>query len=263
MATSFQFNYFVRVLSKFEETFEAFCNEIFETCKVQTIGSFKSFHINHKTLWLIPYSLYQELPPAEYGDIFIYQDQWIRRNAQVKNRLISLAGNTLKINARSCTIVKINKPLVNDFLEAHHVLGSCQHKFAFGLFFKEELVAVASFSSPLVMNDGAVPYCSYEILRYANIGNYTVVGGISKLINHFIKLKNPAHLMSYTDNDWGIANSYQRIGFHKKENSKPMYFWVNPKTNMRTYRKPEENIESFIIGMNRGNTKWILDLRQW
>lgn len=137
------------MISEFEETFNAFWNTNFHDHKMEEIGSFKTFQLYNKLLWLIPYPLYNSLPPAECSDIFIYQDQWLGRNIQVKNRLISLAGNTHKINARSCTITKVNKPIVNAFLLANHVLGSCQFKSAFGLYFKDELVAVASFSSQI------------------------------------------------------------------------------------------------------------------
>ncbi len=250
------------MICEFEKTFNAFWKSYFHPIKMEEAGSFTTYQINNKRFWLIPYTQYQNLPKSNYNDVFIYQDQWLERNTQVKNRLISLAGNTHKINARSCKITKVNKPIANDFFNAHHVLGSCQFKNAFGLYFKDELVAAASFSSPLVMNDGVVPYRSYELLRYASMGACTVVGGLSKLISHFRLLKNPAHLMSYTDNDWGTASSYLSLGFHKKEDTKPMPFWVNPNTNIRTYTQPQEEIETFVSGLNRGNSKWILDLRQ-
>ncbi len=251
------------MISEFEETFNAFWNTHFQNNKMEKVDDFITYPLGNKRIWLIPYSLLSCKPTANSQDIFIYQDQWNSKPNLVKSRLLSIGGKTKKINARSCSVSKIDIPTVKSFLNNNHLLEYCQTKTALGLYHNQNLVAVAAFSHYRVMNDGPVPYRSYELLRFASLENITVIGGLSKLIKHFCNLKHPAHLMTYTDNNWGETNSYFGIGFNKKENTKPIHFWINPINHKRKYRIPKIDLDSYLIGLNRGNSKWILDLRQY
>ena len=66
----------------------------------------------------------------------------------------------------------------------------------------------------------------YELLRFSNKQNITVVGGASKLFKHFIKLNNPNEVISYADRRWSIGNLYEQLNFKFSHESEPNYFYI-------------------------------------
>ena len=75
---------------------------------------------------------------------------------------------------------------------------------------------------------------TYELLRFCNKLNTTVIGGASKLLSHFIKIHKPIEIISYCDLRWSNGNLYEELGFTLDHISKPNYFYV--KTNIRENR---------------------------
>ena len=79
----------------------------------------------------------------------------------------------------------------------------------------------------------------YELLRFCNKLNTTVVGGASKLFKHFLKEYKPKEVISYCDRRWSEGNLYEMLGFEFSHNSKPNYFYVinGKRENRFKYRK--------------------------
>ena len=79
----------------------------------------------------------------------------------------------------------------------------------------------------------------WELLRFCNKINHSVVGGASKLFKHFIKTHNPNDIISYADRRWSQGKLYQQLGFNKTHNSTPNYFYVinNEREHRFKYRK--------------------------
>jgi len=67
--------------------------------------------------------------------------------------------------------------------------------------------------------------CEYEIIRFCNKLNTTIVGGFSKLLKNF-KYKYSNSIVSYANRRWSTGNLYKTNGFHKIRNSKPNYFYI-------------------------------------
>lgn len=74
----------------------------------------------------------------------------------------------------------------------------------------------------------------YELLRFCNKLDTTVVGGADKLLKHFIKMYNPKTIISYADRRWSQGNLYEKLGFKFIHNSKPNYWYII--NNKRMYR---------------------------
>jgi hypothetical protein len=66
----------------------------------------------------------------------------------------------------------------------------------------------------------------YELLRFCNKLNYTVVGGASKLLSHFVKSNSPKKIISYSDISRSSGNMYEKLGFVKISDSDPNYYWI-------------------------------------
>jgi hypothetical protein len=195
--------------------------------------------------------------------IRIYEDQWNLKKEIIKSRLSSALGNNETIWARQCKLSKIEKPQCDEFLEENHLLGKSSSGFKYGLFHKNMLVAVAIFGKSRTMVDSAIYYRSYELIKFANKNNVTVVGGLQKLIKNFMIDKNVKHLMTYIDLEWGTGKAYKLMGFKETETTEPISYWVNQQTNLR--RKFTEEISptknEFKIS-NLGSMKFILDTRE-
>jgi hypothetical protein len=67
---------------------------------------------------------------------------------------------------------------------------------------------------------------SYELLRFCNKLNTTVIGGSSKLFRYFLKNYNPQEVISYSDYSRSIGNMYNQLGFTLSHRSDPNYYYI-------------------------------------
>jgi len=121
------------------------------------------------------------------------------------------------------------------FLDENHMNVPIKAKYKYGLTKNQELVAVMSFSKGRPMTRNNESFNSFELLRFCNKLNMTVVGGFSKLLNHFIKIYNPDDIMTYVDADWSDGQSFLANGFKIMETMPPIEFWLNIQTGEREY----------------------------
>jgi hypothetical protein len=68
--------------------------------------------------------------------------------------------------------------------------------------------------------------CEWNLNRFCNKINYSIIGGASKLLSYFIKKYNPNRIISYADKDWSIGNLYEKIGFMKLYETESDYKYV-------------------------------------
>ena len=66
----------------------------------------------------------------------------------------------------------------------------------------------------------------WNLSRFCNKLNYSVVGGASKILNYFIKSMDPKRIISYADKDWSQGNLYESIGFVLISEINPDYKYV-------------------------------------
>jgi hypothetical protein len=66
-----------------------------------------------------------------------------------------------------------------------------------------------------------------------------VIGGASKLLEHFIKANTPKGIISYCDRRWSNGGFYKKIGFTLEGVTKPNYYYVKngKRENRFKYRK--------------------------
>ncbi|MFN4083293.1 MAG: hypothetical protein ACK4K9_06640 [Bacteroidia bacterium] len=131
----------------------------------------------------------------------------------VKSKILALNKKLIKIFARNTKIQRLEKQDVEHFFNKNHVLGYCNGYYKFGLFNNNTLVMAALFSKARVMHDEVVPYRSFELIRVCSIVNHVVVGGLSKLINHFVLNYHAKHIMTYVDITKDDGNAYIKLGF--------------------------------------------------
>jgi hypothetical protein len=81
----------------------------------------------------------------------------------------------------------------------------------------------------------------WELLRFCNILNASVIGGANKLFKYFVNNYNPIKIISYADRSWTQCNKslYDKLGFKFIKFTDVNYYYLveGIKENRFKYRK--------------------------
>lgn len=155
--------------------------------------------------------------------IQIFEHEWYNSQNQVKSFLRSaLNKNENIIYARKCEIKEVPKNIANEFLDAYHIQGRVSHKLCYGIYYKNELLCLATF--------GQHHRNSQEIVlsRFVGKENYNVVGGLSKIVKTALKLY--PEISTWVDRRISTGNNWLKAGWSLKSTLKPDYFYFDNKT---------------------------------
>lgn len=145
--------------------------------------------------------------------ISIFENEWRNKKDGVLSRIKSKLGLNSKIYARKTIVKKLNRSEAYDFLLANHINDALKAKYNFGLMYNNELVAIACFGPIMHKKTEAKGELSGELIRFCNKLDTTVVGGLSKLLKHFITQYRVDDVMTYIDKDWSDGKSFIQLGF--------------------------------------------------
>jgi tRNA dimethylallyltransferase len=178
--------------------------------------------------------------------ILLHEDVWQRHPNIVRSRIRAQLGVSQRIAARWTKIERLDKPTADAFLEANHLNGSPKARYRFGLFLparyfprcltadfqanpieEKLLVAVATFAAPRTFDKDGVAHKSGELIRFASLLNTTVVGGVSKLVDHFAAQYQTDDVMTYVDREWSNGTSFASSGFEVADYKPPTSFVVD------------------------------------
>lgn len=165
--------------------------------------------------------------------IHIFEDEWLFKKNIVKSRILNYLGLIEnKIFARNCSIKPISNKQKKEFLEINHIQGNDVCFLSLGLFNKNELISVMTFSKPRLAlgNKNKNNNNSIELSRFCSKLNFTIIGGFEKLINYF---KNNYYdydeIYTFADCRWNGLNPentvYKKSGFEFLHRTKPNYFY--------------------------------------
>lgn len=168
--------------------------------------------------------------------IQIWEDDWLYKNEIVRSVILSKLNLNKKVYARKCKISEVKSKDVKKFLNKNHLQGFAPSSVNYGLYYKDELVSLMTFSKRTFIKNE-----DYELVRFCNKLNTNVVGGASKLLNHFIRNNNFKSIVSYARCDYTSIddNLYQKIGFKFLKHSGLSYYWCkgNNRFNRYNFRK--------------------------
>ena len=143
-------------------------------------------------------------------------DIWL---SMINNRL----GFNERIYARKCIIKELKSTEIKDFLNNNHLQGFINSSINLGLYHNNELVSVMTFSKPRFNKK-----YDYELIRFCNKLNTSVIGSASKLFNYFIKNYNPKSIISYANRRFSNGSIYEKLGFKFLRKTAPNYFYFKP-----------------------------------
>jgi len=157
--------------------------------------------------------------------IHVRSDLWESKTNIVKSRILNLLGKSERIYARKTKVIVISSSEAKAFMNDNHIQGSVIGNYcSYALEYNGKVVAVMSMCKPRYKTKIAVEY-EWELSRYSSLIGTTVVGGMSKLLKHFINDKNPSVIKTYALMDWTSesSNVYEKIGFTKTGVTPPNY----------------------------------------
>lgn len=199
----------------------------------------------------------QQIPISSHFN-FAY-DVLMRRPDLLAAAVQSHLQLNTRVFARTCSVQKITKADAETFLNAHHLLGATGSVSQYGLYKNNELVAVATFSNGRKMRRLPEHLRSFELIRFCNKSGVTVSGGLTKLLQHFIREKNPGDIMTYVDAGYSSGDAYLKTGFEKKETSKGADYLVDLQSYERLPFDAEKanNEKRYYIYKHQGNLKLV------
>ena len=149
--------------------------------------------------------------------ISIYEYDFL--NTEKHDKILSIIKNAIldcnnRIYARKCKVLEITTKEANSFFNKYHFDGgSRQCSICYGLYNNNNLVSVMAFGKLRCQNKLRNNKGYYELVRYATIQDTSIIGGMSKLFNYFVKQYKPKYILSYSDNDYFDGHSYKSLGF--------------------------------------------------
>ena len=173
-----------------------------------------------------------------YRIVQIFEDEIMFNPNIVITRLKNLLGLIKKsIPARKCKVFEINKSLCSRFLKKYHIQSSDKSSTRLGLFYKNKLVSVMTFSKPRSSLGCSKKY-SWELVRFCSISHFKVIGAAGKLFSFFVKnyLNFGDVLVSYADRRWSEGDVYKKIGFTFSHNTSVNYWYFKPNDLKRLHR---------------------------
>ena len=220
--------------------------------------------------------------------LIISEDRWRVQKDMMQKRLLSHLEIFFPIYARNCEVRRIEKAEAAAFLEANHSYGDAACRYRYGLFLKRHtgekslnpssensrsdfpagtLVAVAEFSNARKWLKGEKTIRSYEWTRYASLPGVRIIGGMGKMLRHFIKEVQPDDIMSYADLEWSEGAVYEQLGFTLEGHKEPVMFVIDRKEWNRIPVKPTEDYdiiaEDLAFYQNLGSNKYRLKLTDY
>ena len=165
--------------------------------------------------------------------IQIFESIWLKDKEKIKHILKDILTTPVKIYARNCAIVLVDKQEAKQFYESYHLQGSSRlAAINYGLVFNNELIAIMGFGSSNYheMNKQSSirreDKTRFELHRFAVKFGYAVIGGASRLLKAFEKEYRPSYILSYSMNDWFSGGMYEKLGFKFSGYTQPRYYWV-------------------------------------
>ena len=161
----------------------------------------------------------------------IFGYEWTSKKSIIKSMLLNLLSKTeIKYYGRNTYVENLPAIECNSFLQENHRQGYTNASIRLGLKLKstDELVSVMTFNHVRrTIGDSKQKSLQWELSRFCNKLNCTVIGGASKLFSYFVKNYCPSSILSFSDLAHTKGNLYGVLGFQLMHLSDPGYVWVN------------------------------------
>jgi hypothetical protein len=198
--------------------------------------------------------------------IHIWEDDWSNSisilESQIKNWLGLI---TNKLFARKCQVKEIkDSKLATKFLEENHIQGKVSSNLKLGLYYDEELVSLMTFDHYEGRNK--MNLNEWNINRFCNKLNYSIIGGASKLFKFFLKNYDVSRVISYSDRDWSLGGLYKKLGFKNISEGNIDYKYISEgiRVHKSRFRRSKTGISESELKLLKvydcGKVKWEINI---
>ena len=154
--------------------------------------------------------------------IHIFEDEWMNKSDIIKSMLKYRFGKMEnKISARDCSVIIPNRKDSFIFIKENHIQIPLIGSINIGLSYNNELVSIMTFKKSRFNKN-----YEWEILRFCSKKDFSIVGGLSRLLSHFISTYNPKSIITYADARFGKGKGYENAGFKLINKSTPNYYYI-------------------------------------
>lgn len=159
----------------------------------------------------------------------IFGYEWTYRRDVILSMLRNLIkANSKKFYARNLEVREISSLDAKLFMDINHRQRGVYSKINLGLFTcSNEMVSCMTFGKMRNTIGRSANPDSWELVRFCNKLNSSVIGAASKLFNYFCRTYNPQSIISFSDRAHTKGTLYKTLGFNYVRNSEPNYVWVN------------------------------------
>lgn len=192
--------------------------------------------------------------------IQIFDDEWRNKKEIIKSKVVSILGlQDKKVYARDCEIRVIGSKQKREFLKKYHIQSDDRCKYAYALFYEEEIACVMTFCELRAALGQKKKQGHYELSRYCS--SVRVVGGASKLLSKFILDHSPEKIITYADRRFTCSakdTMYEKLGFTRVHFTKPNYWYT--KDYSQKYHRYNFTKGSIIkkYGLDQNKTEFAL-----
>ena len=191
--------------------------------------------------------------------IHIFEDEINDKYSIVKSRILYALGlHQKKIFARKCIIKEITNKHKKDFLNENHIQGDAKDSIRYGLFSNDELISVMTFGKRKITSNKT---SNWELIRFCNKTNHSVIGSFSKLLSYVLKNHNIQQFITYADIRWSGYDEKSTV-YHKNNMifngyTPPSYFYMSRKNyNIRHHRFNFRKSKLVSEGFDPNKTEW-------
>jgi hypothetical protein len=210
--------------------------------------------------------------------ITIWEDEWFNKREICESFILNKIGKSSdRIYARNCIVKEVSYKESRYFLNDNHLQGDCKSSIRLGLYYNGELVSLMAFSKLRIAVNSKNKNGHYELTRFCNRINSSVIGGASKLFSYFKNNYDFDVIETYSDNLISNGYLYEKLGFKNIHNSRPGFWYLvdGVRKHRFNYRKskliemgydPIKTGEEIMAELghfkiyNAGNKKWIFTL---
>ena len=218
------------------------CNGVYWHSELN--GKHKNYHLNKTNL----------AKQQNYRLIHLTDINWKEKQNICKSIIRSAVGKNKRIYARTCEVNVVEKNKKDTFLQENHIQGTAPSSVNISLTHNGRIVALMTFGKSR-FNKSA----DWELIRYCQELNTTVVGGAAKLFAHFEKLKEPVSVISYADKSIFSGVMYEKLNFKYCYDSSPGYKYFNKKQKIKLENRikyQKHKLPKILSNFNTKLTEW-------
>ncbi len=186
----------------------------------------------------------------------LWSDDWKTKPEVIKSIISHNLGVTdRRIYARKCIVQIIDRTTAKQFLNDNHIQGDTTSSISIGVYHSGELVSVMTFGKPRFNKN-----YEWELIRFANKLNTSVIGSFSKILKYFRKL-NEGSIVTYADKCYSYGDVYVKNGFIKIAENRPSYWYVvNGEKRVSRTQFMKNKFKDFDNTLSENDVMGILDI---